>query len=415
MKIAIISSGFMPVVDGVTISGLERLRKLSEWGHQVLLFCPDYRSLATLYPDWELYTGDVFPGVKVMSLASNGLMGLGFDCNMDFSSHPHFLKELKAFQPDIIHVDEPERIYLGFLRVPGVAYAKTANIPCVSFYHTNFIDYIDDFLPLIRLVNLIIKTVLKKIFKYIYDSYDVTLVSSEVVYLKVLEMGFKNVEFGSLLGFNSDKFYPELRSDDFYEKTYRIQNLASKTKIVFLGRLTPDKGWEFTLDALVKLKQVIDIDEVAIVIAGEGPMGNEILSRLSTMGYIVHFLGRVAPSQVPSLLANCDLHVTTSEKETFGLTVLEALASGIPVLAPRKGGVIENVQDGENGFLYNPGDQGDFLKKLQHLLQNPSLRTRMGQKGRDHVMGYSWDYAVKNLVEIWETQIELKRKGINLI
>jgi glycosyltransferase involved in cell wall biosynthesis len=114
---------------------------------------------------------------------------------------------------------------------------------------------------------------------------------------------------------------------------------------------------------------------------------------------------------VPSLLANCDLHITTSEKETFGLTVLEALASGIPVLAPRKGGVIENIQDGENGFLYNPGDQGDFLKKLQYLLQDPSLRTRMGQKGRENVMGYSWDYAVKNLVEIWEQQIELKRKG----
>jgi glycosyltransferase involved in cell wall biosynthesis len=412
MKIAIISSGFMPVVDGVTISGLERLRKLSEWGHQVLFFCPDYRSLATLYPDWELYTGDIFPGVRVVSLASNGLMGLGFDCNVDFSAYPHFLKLLKEFKPDVIHVDEPERIYLGFLRVPGVAYAKTANIPCVSFYQTNFIEYIDDFLPLIWSISLIIKSVLKKIFKYIYGSYDVTLVSSKVVYSKVLEMGFKNVECASLLGFDIDKFHPELRRDNFYESTYGIQNLASKTKIIFLGRLTPDKGWEFTLDALATLKQFIDIDKVAIVIAGEGSMRDEILARLSTMGYVVHFLGRVAPSQVPSLLTNCDLHVTTSEKETFGLTVLEALAAGIPVLAPRKGGVIENIQDGENGFLYNPGDQGDFLKKLKHLLQDPSLRTRMGQKGRDNVMGYSWDYAVKNLVEIWEQQIELKRKGV---
>lgn len=409
MKIAIISSGFLPVVDGVTVSGLERLQKLSQWGHEVLFFCPDYSSLSKIYPDWEKYIGNIFPNVRVVGLASNGLMGLGFDRNVDFSSYPYLLKALKTFQPDIIHVDEPERLYLGFLRVPGIDYAKSANIPCVSFYRTNFIEYIDDFSPFPQSINLIAKIFIKKIFIYIYNSYDATLVSSLVTYPKVIEMGFRNVKYSNLLGFDPGKFKRELRASNFFATTYQMQELEGKTKIIFLGRLTPDKGWQFTLNSFDVLKQNIDLSKIAIVIAGDGPMRDEILLRLKKMGYIVHFLGRVEPNRVPSLLVNCDLHVTTSEKETRGLTILEAFAAGIPVLAPRKGGVIENIQSGENGFLYNPGDQMDFLQKLRILIQDPSLRERMGQKGREDMMGYSWDHTIKNLVEIWEKQIELQK------
>jgi glycosyltransferase involved in cell wall biosynthesis len=412
MKIAIIASGFLPVIDGVTVSGLQRLRKLSEWGHQVLLFCPDYSALKAVYPDWENYTGKILPGVRVVSLTSNGLMGLGFDRNVAFSSYPLLLKELKAFQPDIIHVDEPERLFLGFLRVPGVGYAKSANIPCVSFYRTNFIEYVDDYFPLPSFINSIIKIIFKRIFIYIYSSYDATLVSSRITYEKVVDMTFGNVKYANLLGFDIDGFDTEFRKANFFAAVDQTLDLNTKIKLVFLGRLTPDKGWNFTIDALSCLGQMVDLKEVVIIIAGDGPMRDEILTRLGKLGYAVHFLGRIAPDQVPGLLANCDIHVTTSEKETRGLTVLEAFAAGIPVLAPRKGGVMENIQDGENGFLYNAGDQADFLKKIKNLIQDKSLRRMMGEKARKSVLNYSWDYTVKNLVEIWENQIEFKKVKI---
>lgn len=184
MKIAIIASGFLPVVDGVTVSGFQRLRKLSEWGHQVLFFCPDYEALKEVYPNWETYTGDIFDGVRVLRLASNGLMGFGFDRNVSFFSYPSLLKELRAFQPDIIHVDEPERLFLGFLKVPGIGYAKSANIPCVSFYRTNFIEYVSDYFIFPSFINAFIKLVFAKIFVYIYGCYSIALVSSRVTYQK---------------------------------------------------------------------------------------------------------------------------------------------------------------------------------------------------------------------------------------
>ncbi len=406
MKIAIIASGFLPVVDGVTVSGYQRLRKLSEWGHQVLFFCPDYKALKSVYPDLETYTGNIFPGVQVVSLASNGLMGFGFDRNVSFFAYPSLLKELKEFQPDIIHVDEPERLFLGFLKVPGIGYAKSANIPCVSFYRTNFIEYVDDYFILPSFVNAFIKLLFINIFLYIYGCYSITLVSSRITYKKVIELGFKNAEYRNLLGFDLDAYTSKLKTEGFLENAYQISGLEQKVKIIFLGRLTPDKGWEFTIDCLSKLGQRVDLKNIALVIAGDGTMRDEIIASLGGLGFKVHFLGRVSPDQVPSLLANCDIHVTTSEKETRGLTILEALAAGIPVIAPNKGGVIENIEDGINGFLYHPGDQADFLQKLTRLIQDKELRESMGQYGTKCVTDYSWDCTIANLVEVWKQQIE---------
>lgn len=140
MKIAIISSGFLPLVDGVSVTLLNRLHKLSQDGHRVLLFCPDYSPLETIYPDWKDYTGNIMAGVRVVNLSSESFMGLDFERNVNRKSYQTVLQELQKFQPDIIHVDEPERLFTGFLRIPGVDFAKRARIPCVSFFHTNLLE-----------------------------------------------------------------------------------------------------------------------------------------------------------------------------------------------------------------------------------------------------------------------------------
>lgn len=147
MKIAIIASGFLPVIDGVTVSGYQRLQKLSDWGHQVLLFCPDYSMLPEIYPDWQDYTGEILPNVRVVSLPSDPFMGLDFERNIGRRAQQPLMQALAAFQPDIVHVDEPERIAVGLFKIPGIRYAQQAGIPCVSFFRTNFIEYAEDYFP----------------------------------------------------------------------------------------------------------------------------------------------------------------------------------------------------------------------------------------------------------------------------
>lgn len=409
MKIAIITSGFLPVIDGVTVSGYYRVQKLSQWGHQVLLFCPDYRAVAKIYPNWQDYTGKILPGIKVVNLKSTPFF-VEFERNVAWNAYRDLTRELSDFQPDIIHVDEPERLFVGFWRVAGVDFARRHHLPCVSFFRTNFIEYLVDFFPLPKPIIAFLEWLVKKLILFVYNSYDLTLVSSLITEQKIRDLGIKNVFYGNLLGFEADKFNPDLRRANFFRDCYGFDGIDDRFKLVFLGRLTPDKGWDFTLNLLPTLFQFIDKNKLAFVIIGDGETKTKIESKLTELQVNFHLLGRVSPEAIPEILANCDLHVTTSEKETRGLTILEAFAAGIPVLAPRAGGVIENIQDSVNGFLYQPGARDDFIDKLKILVDNSQLRQAMGISGRQSIIGkYSWDNTVQNLVDIWQEQIELKK------
>lgn len=404
MKIAIISSGFLPVVDGVTVTQLYRLQKLSEYGHQVLLFCPDYQPLAKVYPNWQDYTGQIYSGVKVINLPSTSFVGLDFEQNVSQSSYQIVLQELEKFQPDIIHVDEPERLWLGFFKVSGIDYAKGVGIPCVSFFHTNFVEYMDDYLPIPSRLIKGLQLVMKRHRRGIYNTYDATLVSSRVAADYLIKTGVNNIIYGQFLGIDTQRFASVVRDEQFWQNQYNISNLEDKVKLIFLGRLSPDKNWKFTLDALTKL----DCSNLAFIIAGDGEIREEIRSKFKQITSNAYVLGRIFPDNVPELLVNSDLHVTTSEKETTGLTVLESLAAGIPVIAPRAGGFINSVHNGENGFLYNSGDANDFIEKLKLLIDNSDLRHQMGIKAKESVINYSWEQSVKNLLKVWQQEIEKK-------
>lgn len=408
MKIAIITSCFLPIIDGVTVSGFQRLKRLSKWGHEVILFCPDYSSLKTDYPNWQDYTGDILPGIKVINLASNSFVGLDYEPNVNRNSYQTVLKKLAEFQPDVIHVDEPERLYIGFWRLAGVNYAQKVGIPCVSFFRTNFLDYFGDYFPLPQPILALVKFLLKQLIVWVYNSYDLTLVASKITYPKIVDLGIKNARYGNLVGFDAESFQDSLRQTDFFQSQYGLSQVDSLVKVVFLGRLYPDKGWDFTLDAFKTVSQQMDLTKVAIIVAGDGPMREQIRSKLKTLAPHVYLLGRVSPENVPALLMNCDLHVTTSEKETRGLTILEAFAAGIPVIAPCSGGVVENIDDGNNGYLYSPGDRYNFTNKLKLLVENSALRQQMGERAKISVQGYSWDRSVQNLVNIWQEEIEQK-------
>ena len=410
MKIAILASGFLPVIDGVTVSGFYRLQKLSQWGHEVLFFCPDYSPLADMYPNWQDYTGNIFPGVRVVSLKSKAYF-VDFERDVAWSAYRQFEEELAKFQPDIIHIDEPERLFINFWRLPGVNYARRNAIPCVGFFRTNFLEYLEDFFPLPKPLLSGLQWLLKKLIVFVYNSYDATLVSSTITKEKIVDLGIKNSLYGNFLGFEGEKFNPDLHQNNFFVNKYGLEKMGDRVKLIFLGRLTPDKGWDFTLSLLPKLLQEIDKDKIAFLVVGDGETKDEIIDKLTEYKTNFYLFGRVAPEAIPELLANCDLHVTTSEKETRGLTIVEAFASGIPVLAPRAGGVVENIEDGVNGFLYEPGNENDFIAKLKLLVEDSTLRHDMGVKGRESIKDkYSWDNTINNLVNVWQEQINLKSK-----
>ena len=122
----------------------------------------------------------------------------------------------------------------------------------------------------------------------------------------------------------------------------------------------------------------------------------------------VYLLGRIPPQVIPYLLTNGDIFISNSQKETRGLTIIEAAAAGIPAIAPRAGGVIDTIQDGETGFLYQPQSQEDFLAKLATLIGDRDLRKSMGTKAKTLAQQWSWRQTTDNLIKIWAKEISKK-------
>jgi glycosyltransferase involved in cell wall biosynthesis len=411
MKIAIITSGFLPVVDGVTVGTYYRLKKLSQWGHQVLLFCPDYQALRSIYPEWKQYTGEILPGVRVINLESTPFMGLNFERNVSYRSYKIVLNELEKFAPDIIHVEEPERLFVGFFRVPGVRFAQQHNIPCVACFRTNFLEYADDFFEFPPIIIRLIQSLFKVLLRFVYNAYNITLVPSKITQEKLARFGIRNSQYADLNGFEEDKYNSVEIDKFFFEKNYNIKNIENKIKLIFVGRLTPDKGWKFTLDVYPQILQHIDPEKIALIIVGDGSMATEIAQTFSQITPHAYLLGRVSPGQIPALLINSDIYITTSEKENRAVTLIEAFAAGLPVLAPRAGGLVQDIQDGKNGYLFEPQNQADFIQKLRKLVENDSLRREMGSQAKKYIRQYTWEQTVENLQQQWQQQIQKTLKS----
>jgi glycosyltransferase involved in cell wall biosynthesis len=196
----------------------------------------------------------------------------------------------------------------------------------------------------------------------------------------------------------------------FFDKHYNIKGIENKVKLIFVGRLTPDKGWKFTLKVYPKVFEKLDREKIALIIVGDGSMKAEIAAKLSQMTPYVYLLGRVPPDQIPALLINSDIYVTTSEKENRAVTLIEAFAAALPALAPRAGGLVQDIQNGKNGYLFEPQNQEDFIQKLKKLVENQHLRQEMGKQARQYIRQYSWDHTVQNLQQQWQQQIQQQQE-----
>ena len=409
MKIAIITSSFYPVLDGVTVAVYHRVQQLSKLGHEVKLFCPDYSIIEDIYPNWQEYTGEMLPGVKVISLPSTESIALDFERDVTSKSYRIVTQQLSIFQPDIIHVDEAERLSFCFLKITGIKFAKQHNIPCVAFFHTNYLEYFDDYFQLPLGLNKLIKSFLNLIFTKIYNSYDLTLVSSKVTYKKLASRGIKNLRYAELLGLDLEKFANRTKTPNLFSRQYDIDNIENKIKLIFIGRLTPDKGWNFGLKAFTQLPPEI-VAKIAFIIVGNGDLSDRetaayadrIQTELTKLTSNVYLLGRVAPHLIPELLTNSDIFITNSEKETRGLAVIEACAAGIPIIAPNAGGIRDTIIDGENGLLYQPQNKEEFISKLIWLIKNDSLRNTIGRKAKESIQQLSWQQTTNNLIDIWQ-------------
>jgi glycosyltransferase involved in cell wall biosynthesis len=196
-------------------------------------------------------------------------------------------------------------------------------------------------------------------------------------------------------------------------------------KILFVGRITPEKGVHVLLEAYNKIaphfpnlqinlvgsldtlpkdhlvgpseeKQINDLEEFYT----GGDYYSNLLSILpERLRENVRFAGSVRYSTIANLYRQADILVNPALSEPFGRSLVEANACGVPIVAARAGGTVELVDHGKNGLLVEPGDANELAQALQKLLEDHSLRRKMGSNGRQFVLErFSWDSIRSNLV-----------------
>ncbi|PRQ43000.1 putative glycosyl transferase, family 1, Glycosyltransferase subfamily 4-like protein [Rosa chinensis] len=292
---------------------------------------------------------------------------------------PRIISEVAHFKPDIIHASSPGIMVFGALII-----AKLLSVPIVMSYHTHVPVYIPryTFSWLVKPMWMVIK--------FLHTAADLTLVPSAAIAkdLQVAGVAAANTIRLWNKGVDSESFHPRFRSD---EMRSRLSNgEPEKPLIVHVGRLGVEKSLDF-------LKSVMDrLPEARIAFIGDGPYRAELEELFSGMPAV--FTGMLGGEELSQAYASGDVFVMPSESETLGLVVLEAMASGIPVVGARSGGIpdiIPEDQEGKTGFLYNYNDLDDCLSKLRPLLENKELRETIGQAARKETEKFDWKAATR--------------------
>ena len=190
---------------------------------------------------------------------------------------------------------------------------------------------------------------------------------------------------------DTEIFHPGRRSDGLRAAL----GMGSRYTFLHVGRLASEKRTEQVIDAYRVASEMVPRGVIHMVVAGTGPREAE-LRAAAPAG--VTFLGLLdRRSRLPDLYANCDAFVFASVTETLGLVVLEAMASGLPVVAVPAGGVRDHLQDGRNGLACREGDVHAMALAMVRLATEWGLSRRLARGARATVAGLSWDKEIERL------------------
>jgi len=184
------------------------------------------------------------------------------------------------------------------------------------------------------------------------------------------------------------------------ENIRRVMNISNDEKIIiFVGRLHPVKGVEYLIEAMEHIRQN-DV-KTKLIIVGDGTERERLekLVKKFDLTKNVLFVGRISNEDIPKYMTLSDVLVLPSLKEGFPNILLEAMASGLPVIATNIGGISEIIKNGENGFLVEPKNSKAIAEKILSLFENNELCKIIIEKNQEDVKKYNWEDIAEKLEE----------------
>lgn len=368
LRVAVVTESFLPQINGVTNSVLRVLESLKQHEHEAIVIAPTSPSEKHLgYP---VHTAISFPLLQFPV----GVPG------------PWVSKVLDEFQPDVIHVAAP-----FMLGAQAIAWGQRNFVPTVAVYQTDVAGYLERY-------NLsFARPAMEKLLASIHQGATLNLAPTQLGanYLKSLGLGGVKV-WGR--GVDLDLFNPA-NANHAYSHEFRLKHAPKGELLVgFVGRLAAEKQ-------VSRMAELFGLPGVRFVVVGDGPERAKLEADFA--GYPVDFVGALTGLDLARAYSALDVFVHFGTEETFGQTIQEAQASGLPVVAPNSGGPTQLIQDGHSGFLVDHQRVGGYREIVQKLTQSPKLREEISKNAVHQVQGRSWSANNAKLIGYYHEALEL--------
>ena len=361
----VVTESFLPQVNGVTNSVRRALDHLSVRGHRATVIAPS--------------GPDTYAGARV-----HVMRGFAMPTYRDFPigvATRRTLKKLMAqHQPDVIHLASP-----AALGHQAVLAARDLGIPTVAVYQTDLIGFAERY-PFPGAVGA-----MRTLTRRIHSQATVNLVPSRASESQLRELGIDDLAIWGR-GVDTVQFHPGRRTTQLREQ---IGAASGDVIAGYVGRLASEKELEL-------LHHLESIPNLKVVLVGGGPEESRLRKALPS----ATFLGVRHGNDLARIVASFDVFVHTGRKETFCQAVQEALASGVPVVAPRAGGPVDLVRPGANGFLYSPGNGFELRDAVETLVIDRGTRVRMGHAALAGVQERSWTAINDQLIAHYHRAID---------
>jgi glycosyltransferase involved in cell wall biosynthesis len=376
MRVLYCTDTYPPQVNGVSIVTALSASGLAKLGWECAVVAPRYP--AGGQPGWDENGGSGGAHETLLSLPSIALPGYS-EVRLALPNPAPVHRLVQRFKPDLVHC--ATEFSVGRM---GQLAATWGRVPMVSSYHTDFARYAEAYgKAWLR------DTVSAYLTRFHCRSRRVYTPSS-VTREELLRLGLPEIEVWGR-GVNADRFHPARRSHQL-----RVTlGLDDRFTFLYVGRLAPEKRAEQIVDAFRIACEMLPSDSIRLVMAGTGPREAQIRSLdvpgVSVLGFIER------KTELPKLYASADAFVFASVTETLGLVVLEAMASGLPVIAAPAGGVRDHLCDGVNGLAYPAGSAYAMAQSMFRVATNAELARRLAKGARTTAEDLTWEKEIARL------------------
>ena len=372
MRIGIMTDLYKPYVSGITNYISLNKQYLEQAGHEVYIFA---------FGDLEYQDEDT----KVIRSPGLPLVDTGYFLNFRYSRKAKALLQTM----DLVHVHHP--FLSGRL---ALNYCRPLHIPVVFTNHTRYDLYAEAYMPL--LPEEISASLLRSYLPPFCSAVDLVVSPSTGMVDVLRKLGVTCPIEVVPNGVELDRYLQECEDcrPDF---GFTPKELL----LIYSGRLGPEKNLDFLLRAFAGVAEAVE--EVHLLIIGSGPEEEDLKKLAAEIGIAnrVHFFGMVAYESMPLYLAMSDVFVTASVTEVHPLSVIEAMASGLPALGIHSVGVGDTIEDGITGYLASQ-NQAAFAAKLTRLCIDRDLRLKMGLEARKASNKYAIEQSMQIMLAHYE-------------